>query len=242
MPEIISNAIPELIPEPVLGSMLELPSEINIIAALLALIAILLLLLSFARLRKKRLISAAFYSALSPGFMLIAIILIACTLNLYTYHRISHEQDVAEIVFNEISPRYYSATITIAGDEQKAEYLLQGDEWQLDARIIKWKTPVFLAGLDSVYRLERISGRYRDVAEETTANRTVYALAENKGLDLWSITKKYPSWVPWVDAYYGTATYLPMSDKARFKISLSQTGLLARAINEPGKQIIRFWD
>jgi hypothetical protein len=33
-----------------------------------------------------------------------------------------------------------------------------------------------------------------------------------------------------------------MSDKARFKITLSQTGLLARPVNDPGKEIIQFWD
>ncbi|TDJ18492.1 MAG: hypothetical protein E2O62_03725 [Gammaproteobacteria bacterium] len=99
-----------------------------------------------------------------------------------------------------------------------------------------------LAGLDSLYRLERISGRYHDIEEERTGNRTVYSLAENKGLDIWSITKRYPSWLPWIDAYYGTATYLPMSDKAQFKITLSQTGLLARPVNGPGKQAIRLWD
>jgi len=117
-----------------------------------------------------------------------------------------------------------------------------GEEWQLDARIIKWNLPLNLAGLDSLYRLERISGRYRNIEEERTGNRTVYSLAENKGLDIWSITKSHSSWLPWIDAYYGSATYLPMSDKARFKITLSQTGLLARSVNDPGKQALRFWD
>lgn len=221
---------------------LELPHELTIIAALIAFVGLLLLTLSFSRLRQKRLLSSAVYSTLSPVFLLLAFVLIACGMNLYTYQRISHEQDVAEIIFKQISPRYYSATIYFEDDAQPAEYLLQGDEWQLDARIIKWNTPVNLAGLDSVYRLERISGRYRDIEEEKTGDRSVYALAENRGLDLWSISKKYAAWIPWIDAYYGTATYLPMDDKARFKITLSQTGLLARPINEPGRQVIRFWE
>jgi len=129
-----------------------------------------------------------------------------------------------------------------ATEKKQKEESEQGDEWQLDARIIKWKPPVYFAGLDSLYRLERISGRYRDVEEEKTENRTVYSLSENRGLDIWSITKNHPSWVPWVDAYYGSATYLPMNDGARFKITLSQTGLLARPVNEAGEESIQFWD
>ncbi|MCK5669652.1 MAG: cation/multidrug efflux pump [Gammaproteobacteria bacterium] len=163
-------------------------------------------------------------------------------MNLYTYSRIIHEQDVAEIVFAEISPQYYSATLYSGNERRSAKYIIKGDEWQLDARIIKWKSPVYLAGLDPLYRLERISGRYSNIQEEKTGIRTVYSLTENQGLDIWSIMKKYPSWIPWIDAYYGSATYLPMSDKARFKITLSQTGLLARPVNDPAKEIIQFWD
>ncbi|MCH8845179.1 MAG: cation/multidrug efflux pump [Proteobacteria bacterium] len=239
---LISKRYPEITPEITLETILELPLEVNMIAALMALSGLLLLVLSFSRLRQRQLISAGIYSSLSSGLLVIAIALIALSMNLHTYRRLSHEQDIAEIVFHQIAPRQYSATIYFEDDNQVAEYILMGEEWQLDARIIKWDIPMNLAGLDSLYRLERISGRYRDIEEERTANRTVYSLAENKGLDIWSITKRYPSWLPWIDAYYGTATYLPMNDKARFKITLSQTGLLARPANEPGKQALRFWD
>ena len=90
--------------------------------------------------------------------------------------------------------------------------------------------------------LQRWRSLRRRVNDENTRIHTVYSLTDNQGLDIWSIMKKHPSWIPWVDAYYGSATYLPMSDKARFKITLSQTGLLARPVNDPAKEIIQFWD
>jgi len=238
MPEIS----PDIISKFNLETILQLPLKVSIIAVLIALTGLLLAVISFSRLGQKRLLSAGIYSSFSCVLLVLAVALIALSMNLYTYHRISHEQDIAEIVFKKLGSQYYSATIYIEGEYRNAEYIIKGDEWQLDARIIKWDPPVYLAGLDSLYRLERISGRYRDVQEEKTENRTVYSLTENKGLDIWSITKKYPSWVPWIDAYYGSATYLPMNDGARFKITLSQTGLLARPVNEPGKESIRFWD
>jgi len=238
MPEIS----PDIISKFNLETILQLPLEVSIIAVLIGLTGLLLAVISFSRLGQKRLLSAGIYSSFSCVLVVLAVALIALSMNLYTYHRISHEQDVAEIIFKRLGSQYYSATVYIEDDHQNTEYIIKGDEWQLDARIIKWDPPVYLAGLDSLYRLERISGRYRDVQEEKTGNRTVYSLTKNKGLDLWSITKNYPSWVPWVDAYYGSATYLPMNDGARFKITLSQTGLLARPVNEPGKESIRFWD
>ena len=238
MPEIS----PYIISKFNLETILQLPLEVSIIAVLIALTGLLLAVISFSRLGQKRLLSAGIYSSFSCVLLVLAVALIALSMNLYTYHRISHEQDIAEIVFKQLRPQHYLATVYLGDEHQKTEYIIKGDEWQLDARIIKWDPPVYLAGLDSLYRLERISGRYRDVQEEKTGNRTVYSLTENKGLDIWSITKNHPSWVPWIDAYYGSATYLPMNDAARFKITLSQTGLLARPVNEPGKESIRFWD
>jgi len=238
MPEIN----PEFISKISIETILQLPLAVNLIAALMTFSGLLLAVISISRLRQKRLLPAGIYFSFSSVLMVMAIILIALTMNLYTYQRINHEQDVAEILFKQSGPQHYSATIYYGDESQNTEYIIRGDEWQLDARIIKWKPPVYIAGLDSLYRLERISGRYRDVEEEKTENRTVYSLAENKGLDIWSITKIYPSWVPWVDAYYGSATYLPMDDGARFKITLSQTGLLARPVNEAGKESVQYWD
>ncbi|RKZ71184.1 MAG: cation/multidrug efflux pump [Gammaproteobacteria bacterium] len=238
----MSEIIPGIISKISLDNVLQLPLEVNVIAGLIVFTGLLLAVIAFARLRQKRLLSAGIYSSISTVLLVLAVALIALSMNLYTYNRISHEQDVAEIVFKQLGPQYYSATISLADEHQNTEYMIKGDEWQLDTRIIKWRPPVYLAGLDSLYRLERISGRYRDVEEEKTENRTVYSLTKNEGLDIWSITKHYPSWLPWIDAYYGSATYLPMHDSARFKITLSQTGLLARPVNEAGEESIQFWD
>ena len=238
----MSEISSEFISKISLEAVLQLPLAVNLIAALMVFSGLFLALISISRLRQKRLLPAGIYCSLSSVLLVLAIAIIFLSMNLYTYQRISHEQDVAEIKFKQSGPQLYSVIIYYEGETQSKVYIIRGDEWQLDARIIKWKTPVYLAGLDSLYRLERISGRYRDLEEEKMGNRTVYSLSENQGLDIWSITKNYASWVPWVDAYYGSATYLPMYDGARFKITLSQTGLLARPVNEPGKESVQFWD
>jgi hypothetical protein len=44
-----------------------------------------------------------------------------------------------------------------------------------------------------------------------------------------------------VDAVYGSATFLPMADKAAYAISASQTGLIARPLNEAARNAISGW-
>ena len=120
-------------------------------------------------------------------------------------------------------------------------FLLNGDDWQLDARLLKWHGWANLLGLDAQYRLERISGRYRDIELERSAPRSVYQLAENPGLDLWQMATEHRDRLRFVDAVYGTATYLPMADGARFQVSVGQSGILARPLNEPARNALSGW-
>ena len=46
---------------------------------------------------------------------------------------------------------------------------------------------------------------------------------------------------PGVDAYYGTATYLPMADGAKFEVTLSRTALLTRPANDAARDAIGNW-
>jgi len=206
------------------------------IAIALALFGLVLLALACQRIYRARLIAGS--GALLGGTALLALagLLFVVSLNLRTYARLTYEAPVAELVFEKRGPRSYQLTMVRipAGDLQI--FMLEGDEWQLDARVLKWKGWATLLGLDAQYRLERLSGRYRDIEDERTAKRTVYPLTENPGLDLWNLATDHPDRLPFVDAVYGSATYLPMADGARYRVTLSQTGLLARPMNPAAAQ------
>jgi hypothetical protein len=126
-------------------------------------------------------------------------------------------------------------------DGSTQQFVLRGDEWQLDARVLKWKPVANILGFDTGYRLERLSGRYSDVASERTEPRTVYALTPDALIDVWNLAQRHSAWLPAVDAYYGSATYLPMADGAKFAISVSQSGLVARSENDAGRGAIDVW-
>ena len=118
---------------------------------------------------------------------------------------------------------------------------LKGDEWQMDARVITWKPPATLLGLNPIYQLDRLSGRYADLDDEINAERTVYSLSDEVPLDVWYVAREYPKLTPGVDAHYGTATYLPMADGARFAVTLTRTALIARPLNEAAEIAVGNW-
>ncbi|MFA5590607.1 MAG: hypothetical protein WDA70_07875 [Lysobacteraceae bacterium] len=166
------------------------------------------------------------------AFALAAIGLIGLALSLHHYLTLEREVTVARLAFQAHGPQHFTATLDTA-DGRRREFTLRGDEWQLDARVISWKLPALLAGAPPLYRLERISGRYRDIRAEREAERSVHALDEDALLDLWTIKQQFPRWLPFVDAHHGSAAYLPMLDGARFEVTLGgRGGLVARPADD----------
>lgn len=213
----------------------------NAVILIIAIFGLLLLILSCQRLFRARFLAAG-GSAFSGSLLLaVAALLFVVSLNMRTYAQLTLERPVAEIVFEQRGPQTFNATLTQVPNGEIQMFVLSGDEWQLDARVLKWKGWANLFGLDAQYRLERVSGRYRDITQERTAERTVYPLAENPGLDLWQLTLDKPDRLPFVDAVYGNAAYMPMSDGARYEVTISQTGLIARPVNAAAQQAAGTW-
>lgn len=209
------------------------------VALVIAVFGILLLALSCQRLFRARFLAAGGSALTGLVLLAIAALTFIVSLNLHTYARLTHEAPVAEIVFEARAPQHYRATLTGVPSGDMQIFMLAGDEWQLDARVLKWKGWANLLGLDAQYRLERVSGRYRDIEQERNDERTVYSLSENPGVDLWQLSTQYPRWLPFVDAVYGSATYLPMADGARYRISITQSGLIARPLNAAAEAVTK---
>lgn len=161
-------------------------------------------------------------------------------MNLYTYHRLTMEVPVAEIRFEQMAPQRFRVNLLPQG-EVPQWYELRGDEWQLDVRMIKWQGFITMLNVDAVYRLDRLSGRYRVVEEDKTSLRTIYELGVSHGLDLWSLAQQYKTILPWVDAIYGSAVYMPMADKASYQVTIAHTGLVVRPGNEQAQQAVKTW-
>jgi hypothetical protein len=208
--------------------------------AVLALTGVLLLVAAVRRLRRRRLIGGALTGATALVLILLSAAVALIAANLVTYQRLSFEQSAAELQLTRTAPREYSAVLTYPKGE-RATFALRGDEWQVDARVLKWHSFANLVGFDTAYRLERIGGRYTRIEDEHTQARTVYALNAPQRIDPWELVHAYHSWVPWIDAVYGSATFLPMADGALYEIKVSQSGLVARPLNQAARDAVGGW-
>jgi hypothetical protein len=207
------------------------------IAIVIAAFGALLFILACQRLFRGRFIAAGATMLMSVVMLVVSALMFVVAVNLQTYSRLTYERPIAQIVFEARGPQRYRATLTKIPGGDMQMLVLAGDEWQLDARVLKWKGWANVIGFDSQYRLERVSGRYRDIEQEKHAERTVYGLSDNPGADLWTLSTEYPRWLPFIDAVYGSATYLPMADGARYEVALTQSGLIARAVNQAAETV-----
>ncbi|MHB8405032.1 MAG: cation/multidrug efflux pump [Gammaproteobacteria bacterium] len=216
---------------------LYLCGAVLVIAAVMGLI---LFFSGFARLLQGRFFNGPGRSLAGLVLLVVVAAIGVVALDLRTYFALTHEQLVATLRFNALGPQYFHARLRDAAG-RVIETNLHGDEWQLDARVIKWRGFATLLGLQSRYRLERLSGRYRAVAEERSAIHSAISLEPDTWPDSWSLIQRYGRWLPWVDASYGSATYLPMADGAEYQVTLSTTGLLARPENAAAQQAVARW-
>jgi hypothetical protein len=154
--------------------------------------------------------------------------------------RLTAETPAAEVRFRQQGERRFAAEV-LYPDGRREAFDLAGDEWQLDARVLKWHGAATLLGLDTHFRLDRIGGRYRDIAAERSEPRTVHELARPGGLDVWWLARRFHAWLPWVDALYGSATYLPMADGAHYAVGVAASGLVARPLNRAAREAVAAW-
>lgn len=219
----------------------QIPAGLSLAAMLCLLFGGIFFINACIRLRRLRMLAAGGHGLASVAWLALGIALAATGLNLHTYQRLTSERTIAEIEFQELGPQHFRARIHYPDGARYQDVELNGDAWQIDARILKWTGPAILAGLDSGYRLERISGRYEDIEAERTRPRSAHQLAANPGLDVWSLSRQYERWLPWLDARYGSATYLPMHSGAVYQVRMTQTGLMARPMNNSGRQAVDSW-
>jgi hypothetical protein len=212
----------------------------NAIVGAVGLIALLFLISAARNFRRHRIGAGVFGLSVCALLVLCAGAAAGLAWNLRTYQRITAEQPAGMLKFTRIGyHQYHGVLIYPAGDS--AEFELRGDEWQLDARVLKWRGIADILGFDTGYRLDRISGRYTDIDDERKLPRTVYALYPPDRVDLWELAHRHHVWLPWVDALYGSATFLPLDDGAAYAISVSPTGLLARPINASAGAAVGDW-
>jgi hypothetical protein len=139
---------------------------------------------------------------------------------------LTSEETAARIRVMPTGPQRYDATLTFP-DGRVTRYDLAGDDIYIDAHIVKWTPLGNMLGLQTSYRLDRISGRYRLLEQENTMPRTIYSIGTPAIIDLVALGRRLPL-ADFFDAEYGSATYVPVNGPGELELKVSTTGLLMR--------------
>lgn len=193
-----------------------------------------------------------------PGLLLLfcAVILIFSSMDMMSYRQLLKEESVATLHFEQLAPQSYEVMVIDKGNQQHY-FHLKGDQWQLDARMIRWHPSLIRIGFQPLYRLDRIGGRYTDIQQELHSDRTVYQIASSElalesgeigrgvftgwGIDTWRWFHQWEWLHSWVDADYGTATFVPMAHGAVYEVTVGYSGLVARPVNEKSRRAVAAW-
>jgi hypothetical protein len=164
-------------------------------------------------------------------FLALAALCGAITVGIRGYRALTQEVLAATIRTEPLegAPQHFRATVTLA-DGSLHMFDLAGDAVYVDAHVLKWRPIANLLGLQTAYELDRIGGRYQNLQEEQTRERTVYSLAAAKPFDAFDLARH--TWLlrPLVDAEYGSATFIHATTPATFEVRVSTTGLLVRPV------------
>lgn len=200
-------------------------------AALPAFLAVLFLIMALIAFVKGRVAGGVLQVVVSLLLLTVATLFGVVAIGMNGYRALTAERTAATVQVEREGEQRFSARFTFP-DGEEASYLLAGDELYVDARILKWHPRASLLGLGAGYQLDRVAGRYISLDDEQTSPRTIYSLADDGPVDLFSMARRYDFISRLVDAEYGSATFLSIRDGGTYQIRVSNSGLLIRELTD----------
>jgi len=156
------------------------------------------------------------------------------------YRSLPTDNDVALLSFQADGQQRYRVQLEEAG--QSRFVTLEGDLWQLEARVLRWSGLAALIGLQPGYRLAVLSGRYLAVEQQDQAHHPYVPLAQSVGgVDLWAWLRDCRCTSLMLEAQSRRGNFLPIADGARYRVELTSTGLLAKPDNAEAEQALSNW-
>ncbi|WAJ39766.1 hypothetical protein OU800_11260 [Pseudomonas sp. GOM7] len=174
------------------------------------------------------------------AFLALATLVGLVAYDLYSYSPLPDDKPLVTLSFKADGPQRYSVTLLEGGRERKVT--LEGDMWQLDGRLIRWKGIAALIGLQPGYRLERLSGRFLAIEQQALAQHGRVQLAQSPyGIDLWRWLRLNQRDLFLFEPQALRVTYLPIAADATYSVRLTPTGLLAEPMNPAAEAALKNW-
>jgi hypothetical protein len=207
-----------------------IPSTFNspiVFSALFAVLGLLFLIMTITALRKKKIFGTTLNFVTALLMLSLAALFGTISIAIQGYHALTKEELAAAVKVKPAGEQRFIAYVSLPNGVAKT-FALAGDQLYVDAHILKWKPLANIFGLHTSYELDRLSGRYALLADETTKARTAYSLSYEKPVDMFDLRRRFTVLNPLLDAEYGSATFISANSAEEFRVLVSTTGLLIR--------------
>lgn len=160
--------------------------------------------------------------------------------DLYSYRPLPIAGPIATLSFEAEGDQRYQVRIEQGSMLRYAT--LEGDLWQLDARVLRWKGVATLIGLEPGYRLQQLTARFLAVEQQDQARYAQAALAQSPfKMDFWSGVQSCDCTSLVLEAQPQRVTFMPIADGAAYRIEMTPTGLLASPANAAAEEALKSW-
>lgn len=183
--------------------------------------------LSIAAFRRRRFLGGTAGTLLAFLLLSIAALFLVISIATQGYRALTREVVAATVTVRPVGEQRFEAHFTFP-DGRDTTYVLAGDQLYVDAHVLKWTPLANFFGLHTGYELDRVGGRYVELESERFRERTIHSLKPEKPLDMFSLRQRFSFFAPFLDAEYGSGTFVAADTLSRYEIRVSTTGLLVR--------------
>jgi hypothetical protein len=212
------------------------------IPGFVALVGVLLLFGGVGRLLKAKFVSGGF-RFLFGGFTLAGAAIIGLIgLNLQTYAQLSKEQLAGQLTLKKTGEYAYTASVDLA-DKGKlrgepVDYQVTGEIVVAGGVVLTFKPWANVVGMDSIFKVETVTGSYFDADCRNRYPARVEATGEGPVKMLSELWKK-----PAVDVVHGSYSEQPMADGAVYELYATQDAFIMKpaASNKIAQDLQASW-
>jgi hypothetical protein len=156
---------------------------------------------------------------------------------LRSYHAFTQKEMVAIVECVPLTNSDFDFGLTVIPVVRQKQmemnsYPIKGDQWAIGGDILKWKDIVNFLGLHTMYRLDRVEGRYKFAEDAQTKQVSAYALGQEERGRYWSLLYKFGHKLPFVTAVYGNTVYMDPVFGVKFNIYVTTSGFMAQREGE----------
>ena len=202
------------------------------LALALAAFGVVLIGITYRRHRNRRHRSALLHGLCGALLFIGGALLLATSMNFATYTHLRQDQPLAELSVVQSGAHNFSVRLLRIPSGDLQIFILKGERWQVQARLLTWQGWPTQLGLNSNVRLEQLNSLDSSQKNSAdTANASSYTLSPDPGLRLWAWQEKHPNFLSTLTTNVVLSEPMPLKDGLRFHLFIVDGKLVARQIN-----------